>query len=96
MRFTTKETRFVDYGDLEWEIKTAYGLNKFEITESPNDTDYTFDITMAKPLDEYQLKELAEVKTQEWVEHWRMHIVLQDLVNIGRLDPGTYVIQVSW
>ena len=95
MTFRTKTTHFFDYGDLEQEIKKVFSLDSFEITESPNDTDYSFDVER-NPLDEYQQKNLEKAMAQKWCEHWRIHVFLNELCNRAIIDPGSYVMKVCW
>ena len=95
LKVTTKTTHFVNYSEVEGFIAESYGIKNFEITESPNDTDYTFNVT-AEPLDEYTAPKVAEKISQGWAEHYYIGSILDDLCGKGLLPAGTYVMRVCW
>lgn len=92
----TKETVIsVEYRDLEHYIAQCYGLSKFEILESPNDTHHKFSIVKER-LSDYDYREVGDMVTSKSGEHWRLWSLLTDLCFNDKLEEGTYIVNVSW
>ena len=92
-----KKTIFeVDYNDLDRFIAHHYQLNYFEGTlESSNDTSHS--ITVEKePLSKWDVTDMEKILKDGNCEYWKLHIVLQDLCNKGIIEPGQYLVRVSW
>lgn len=96
MQVTTKVTHYVDYYDLEKAVTEFYKLPKrFDILESPNDTDYAIEVK-AEPLDEFEVEDLAEMKESSSIACYQMYLPLQDMCLAGAIPAGSYVVRVSW
>lgn len=87
----------VEYGDLERFVKETYKQKEYSFVaaqECGNDSSHSFSIEK-ELLDEYDQKKLdAFTKTGKY--GFINHTVLQDLVNRDLIEPGNYVIRVSW
>lgn len=63
-----------------------------------NDTTHTFQIgrqdTWIQPNHDNHLLEMRERGKPAW--GWEIVAVLEELVQAGRIEPGNYLIQVSW
>lgn len=96
LKFREKTTKFIDYSDLEDFIQKTFGLEKrFEILESPNDTAYTFDVGCVG-FKSSEISEGFDYLLRGNVEHWALGTVMDFLCTIGHLEPGQYVVEVSW
>lgn len=77
-------------------IAQCYDLDgEVDLLEAGNDTDYSYGI-ISEPIDEYNMKYVEELLKHKGVEHWKLSTVLTDLCNKGLLEPGEYVVKVSW
>lgn len=77
-------------------IAQCYGLAKdFEMTESPNDTDYGVTVEK-KPLDKWDRVTADKAAQEGWVENYKLGVVLCDLCNKGFIEPGEYMVTMSW
>lgn len=94
-----QETVFsVDYGDLEEFIKHIYGNKQYEFAcaeEVSNDTIKRYKVDKKEEISDYDLKKLNSFKAGNF-ESWITRLLLQDMVNNGILQPGTYSIDVCW
>ena len=99
LKIRNTEVKVVDYDDLETFITEAYGLtSRFEyldLEEPSNDSCKTFSVTK-KPLKPYQEQAIAAFKADPLSEMYITHALLMDLCNKGWLDPGEYLVVVSW
>jgi hypothetical protein len=73
---------------------SAYGKT-MEMTESPNDTDYSWDIKKEK-LSEYDLKAVEESINRGWFPDYYLRMMLIDLCNKEIIPEAHYVIRMSW
>jgi hypothetical protein len=94
----------IEYGELEDIVNKAYSITDYEfvaVEECGNDSSHRFDVGEIKPfdpenvLDKYDLEKLEKVKAGK-VPTYSNHIIFRDLVNRGILEPGTYIVEVSW
>lgn len=92
----TKETVIsVEYVDLQNFITKVYGLKWFDILESSNDTTYTYTVKIDElsPGDRITLSSAIRDCS---VEYWCLDTILTDLCNKGHIEPGKYLVRVSW
>ena len=90
----TKSTAFkIYYGDLEQLTEQVYG-KYIEMLESPNDTTHEFDVT--GQLDKYDEQTLYKACELGYLECYRYDVILNDLVRQGLIEPGQYLVRVSW
>ena len=95
LRAKKKEYTVVEFGDLERFISQEYGhLFEFAVDqESGNDTYYAFSVE--RELDDYERKYIQEFeKTGTGV--YLARALLNDLCIKGKIEPGEYLIRVSW
>lgn len=100
LKITTKKTHYVDYGDLEKFLTEKLGKT-VEIIGSPNDTDYSVEVELPDPTS----------VMHKWYEEERQEFAASGLIDLERrsfhrplsyaaqqnwIEPGTYVIRVSW
>lgn len=98
MRTIKKVVFEVNYGDLERAIQEHFDFIEYSICaaeEVGNDSALTFNID-AKPLDEWELKDLEEMKKSNGNKGWRTHLLMQAMCIDGVIEPGEYLIQISW
>ena len=81
------------YGDLENLTDTVYG-KYIEMLESPNDTTHEFDVD--GNLDEDDQEALEKAIKKGYLEYYRYGVILNDLVRQGLMEPGQYLVRVSW
>jgi hypothetical protein len=94
-----KKTVFIemDYYEFEELVEKHFGRNDYEFVadvECGNDSSHTFNIKK-EPLDTWGRKEFDEWKLTGKGRYLASHI-LTELVNMGILDEGEYLINVSW
>lgn len=100
IQHTKKTTIHVDYSDVEQLILTHYG-HEFSIPESEECNNYTSlqYLVTDKPLTEKGLDVFTrkELQTFESTGHGAsLSTILDALCRAGELEPGNYVIRVSW
>ena len=87
----------VEYYDIDNFVKQVYGYD-FSIAASEelkNDSQKTF-LVKKEELDEYE-KETIEVFMKCGEDHGFMTgVLLNDLCNKGFIEPGEYLVNVSW
>ena len=88
----------MDYGELEDLIKKTYGHTYEFVAEEElmNDVDKTYSLTAKTPLDEWEAKDMEEFKLTGKTKGWRTNTIMQDMINNDVLEPGEYLIHVSW
>jgi hypothetical protein len=100
LKMRSQMTHFIDYGDFEKFAKEAYpklkggrwGYSFAEVQESANDTSYTFNID--GKISKWEKKEVDQIR-ESGVVHSN-YLLFNVLVADGYLEPGTYVVRVSW
>jgi hypothetical protein len=95
----------IGYHEFEEIVAKAYGLRpgeyEFVFTqECGNDSSHEFEQEVEpfdpnNVLDKYDLEKLAKIKSGD-IPQYTNHIIFRDLVNRGILEPGAYIVQVSW
>lgn len=100
----TETVTTIEYGELEDLVKKTYGIKDYEfvaVEECGNDSSHRFTPTEKKELDpnnvldKYDLETLEKIKAGN-VPNYSNHVIFQDLVNCGVLEPGVYIVEVSW
>ncbi len=81
--------------ELETLVAKSYGLDKFEIIELENDSDYAYKVDKTE-LKEYAVGEVQKAINQGWIEEWRLSSILDDLASKGFLEEGNYLMHVCW
>ena len=91
----------VGYSELDYFIRWIYCLGtkrEFSIVameEWRNDSYHLFSLKK-KPLNECEERDLTEWKTDPFGCHYKLRVILQDLVNNGHLEEGNLLIEVCW
>lgn len=96
--FKKKTLIFVEAHKLDQFIAAQLGLKTFEGTlESNNDSQHTYRVT-AEPDSsaKYNVRKLEKIIAIGGCEHWSLHLVLDDLCRAGVIEPGEYLVNVSW
>lgn len=100
LKITTKTTHYVDYGDLEAFLTEKLG-KEVQIIGSPNDTDYSVDVEVPDPED--AMFKWDEEERQEFVatgiidlDTGSFHRPLSYAAQQKWIEPGSYVVSVSW
>lgn len=96
MKSHKQEYIVVDYNDLEDEVKAAWGHEwSFPLDHlSGNDVEHSF--TVEPHVDDYNAKAVAEFKMHGVQTEWKAQAILNELCREGRIEPGEYLIRVSW
>jgi hypothetical protein len=86
----------VEYRDLDKFIEEEYGLKDFScfISEEMNEyAKYTFIVSegVLLPYDESRLDRFKSGQPEKYI----LQIVLQDLCNQNKIEPGTYLVSAS-
>lgn len=98
MKLKTKKVEYfeVDYGDLEAFIEEVYG-QEFNLAcdqETGNDTALTMEVKKER------LGEYDRDKIDRWIrdgeESYMFRVLMFDLCNKDLIEPGNYVIEISW
>ncbi len=88
----------VDYTEVERFTMEKYPFIKdYEfacVQESGNDTSYTFNVN--GKLDKWDLEDWDKIKSSGTVHNYRNRLVLNKLCADGHIEPGEYLIKVSW
>jgi hypothetical protein len=94
----SKEVKIiVDYYDLEVLIDETYGSN-FELVaqeEANNDSSVTFTVEAKEPEYDWNKKELADFKANK-TNDCSTRLILNDMCLRGIIEPGNYLINISW
>lgn len=94
----TKETIIrVEYYDLEEFASKIYGLQEYNfaaVEECGNDSSHSFDVD--GNLDDYDVEEAEKIKNEHTVDSYQNYILLNLLCKEGHIEPGNYLINVSW
>jgi hypothetical protein len=96
----------MDYGELDEMVTKTYNFRRGDyefivVEECGNDSSHRFSVEKTKvldptnALDKWDLEKLEKIKTGN-VPSSSNHVIMQDLVNRGVLEPGIYIIEVSW
>lgn len=106
LKMTTKTTHYIDWYDLEAELAKLYPLPegdpdkpylrpRWELLESPNDTDYS--VTAEKnAIKDYDQDDLAEIIETGSVLNYQLGLLMNHLCDEGHVSEGSYVIRISW
>ena len=87
----------VDYGDLEAFILEQFG-REYEIApgeEASNGSNLRMDIK-AEPNSDYYQKQLDRFIAGEGEPTYMVRPILTHLCHTGKIEPGCYIIRVSW
>lgn len=89
---------YVDYNDLDEFLSAVFNV-QYEIVafeELGNDTAKTFNVE-AKPLDEYYRKNLDQHGLHYMGSlHYMTGLLLDEACHRGLIEPGKYVVKISW
>lgn len=88
----------VDYYELDKFIQTAYGIKEFSCVDDQewnNNSKYTV-WAEKEPLHDFDQKKLEEFLSGKSRPDYMLRTLLNDLCNKGLLEPGKYLIAVSW
>lgn len=86
----------VEYHELNDYIAKCLGLDHFEgQDESPNDTSHEYSVSK-EDLGVYEKQKLLKILTKKECSHWELNVVLDHMCSLGYLEPGNYVMRVSW
>lgn len=94
----------IDYTEFDELVNSTYGITEYEfvaVQECDNDSDHRFEVKeklVLDPnhaLDKYDIEQLELIKADK-APLYSNHVIFQDLVNRGILEPGIYLVEVSW
>jgi hypothetical protein len=81
-------------------IAQCYGLPKvFEITDAKNDTEHRFEVAPLDPegsMYKWDSEDAQKAIDQGWCEIWSLGSLLCKMASDGYLQPGVYLVNVSW
>jgi len=86
-----------DYDEIEKIICNHYGINEFNCAyteEWSNDSTHKFNIKK-EPLSQWDAKKIELIRAGQ-EPSFCLHAVLTDLCNSDIIEPGQYLINVSW
>lgn len=88
----------MEYGELEKLIEKTYGFEEYSIPAEEHlcYCSYTTELVKDEELDEYDKKDLEQMKTTKKPMQWRTHLLMQDMCNNSILEPGDYVVKIFW
>lgn len=95
---TKKLVLAIDYRDVEKLIQEAYDVGEWSFVadnELGNDSDLELNIK-AEPLDKWQQPKLDRFIDTKGQGSFMTRTLLTDLCNKGVLEPGSYLVSVSW
>jgi len=103
MKTEKKTVHVVEYQELEEWIRQVYEFedpkHMFSVVameEWNNDSEHLFPLRK-EPLDKWQQKELDDWKSEPLGYHsYKLHTILQDMTNNGRLEEGNLLVSVYW
>jgi len=86
----------VDYHELEREVKEAFGVdwNFAAAQEANNDTMNEFSVDGT--LYDYEREEIAAFIDGTHDGDYLASALMNELCRLGRIEPGTYMVRVSW
>lgn len=86
----------VDYNALDKFIAHHYQLDDFEGSlESSNDTTHSYHVEK-EPVRSWNQEHLERIIKDKNCEYWKLDLVLTDMCNKGLIEPGQYLVRVSW
>jgi hypothetical protein len=93
----TKVTQVIEVSDFDLAcyIQQCYGLtNNFEITEASNDS---YKRIIVAPLqDKWDIEEAEDAVREGSCEIWSLANVMRKMCSDGFLEPGIYLVNISW
>lgn len=104
LKMRTKETYFVDWNDLAKELiklfpdsvrDSEYFKGRWELLEANNDTDYAVDVK-EETIEYYDQDTIKEMLRTGQVNYYQLHLLMTFLCNNKHINPGSYVISISW
>ncbi len=87
----------MEYHELDELIQRTFG-HRYEVVafeEWNNDSSHSWTFKVEK-LSEYDQKTLDEFIISGKIKNWRTYVLVQHMVNTGVLEPGNYLIEISW
>lgn len=86
----------MEYSELEELVKKVYGIEWSLVADQElgNDSSYSVEISKEE-IDGYEIGRLEAWKKGKFVG-WLAPWIMTDLCNNGHLEPGDYLIQISW
>lgn len=96
-----KKRTYIEMDDREFDtiVKKAYGLTDYsfgETEECGNDSQHSFSVSKKEPLGDYRRQTIKDIENTKYVPLYCNSDIFQDLVNKDILEPGEYLIKVSW
>jgi hypothetical protein len=98
LKYSEEVVRFIDYGDIEAFAKEHLGLEDYEyvaVEECGNCSYQRYTLSDKAPT-EYDRKKMQEILDTKQVEVYQNSSVLYLLHERGLIDPGEYIVCVSW
>jgi len=90
----------VDYSDLERFIDKEFGHSFNDTYDLPCLEEQGNDVYMEFSVDgyltEYDEKSIAEMIKTKTYKQWSTRNILNHLCKLGKLEPGEYMVDVSW
>lgn len=93
-----KETVFsVEYYDLDKFIKDEFGFDEFEVVAIEElNNDSVKSIIVNGNLYEWDEKDIKNILESKEPKMYRTGLLMNYLCKIGKIQPGKYIIKVSW
>jgi hypothetical protein len=86
----------VDYGDLDRFIQEVYGHEYEIVADQELGNDCCKSVTVKKEkLNQWEQADL-DMFISTGIYRYMLHTILSDLCNRDLLEPGEYVIEISW
>lgn len=86
----------VDYNDFDRFVQQVYGDRNYEfcaVQEANNDSYYRFNVTGRVP--DYNQRDAQRIRDGH-IDTYRNHLLFNVLCQDGYIEPGTYLVEVSW
>ncbi len=88
----------IDYYEFEQLVKKTYGITNYSfpaVEECGNDSSHSFAPEKIEPLEDYDQEQIDELIAGK-MPLYANHVIFQDFVNKGVLEPGEYIVEVCW
>lgn len=82
---------------MTWLAEITGKSRRVDLLEASNDSDHYFaDINGDRSGAEYNLECFENMASQGSIEVWNLAPILETLCLAGKLEPGNYLVRVSW
>lgn len=96
-RFIEKKVFLADYGDVEQLIKEFYGFDEYSIPcQEVCANDVSLKYNLNGVISDWENEQLIKVLKTKMPSMFSTQLYLNNMVSVGILPKGEYVIEVSW